>query len=70
MKLWDEAAPRRCHECHCELRADTPLGQNFCTKHADAGEKIASLKTLAEGSDVPVVFKDSAAKQPPRRRRK
>ena len=39
-------------------------------KGTDAGAKIASLKTLAEGSDVPVVFKDSAAKQPPRRRRK
>ena len=39
-KLWNEGAPRRCHENNCELPADTPLGQLFCKEHADAGRKV------------------------------
>ena len=39
-KLWDEDAPRRCHECNCELPADTPPEQHLCTNHIDAGKQI------------------------------
>ena len=39
-KLWDEDAPRRCHECNCELPADTPPEQHLCKNHKDAGKKI------------------------------
>ena len=40
-RVWDADAPRRCHENQCELPAETPLGQHFCTTGpAHAGKQI------------------------------
>lgn len=39
-KLWDEGAPRRCHDCNCPLPANTGSGQLFCEQHADASRRI------------------------------
>ena len=47
-KVWDADAPRRCHECHCELPAGAPRGQHFCTKHANAGRKVVCSKIVRD----------------------
>ena len=38
---WDLDAPRRCYENNCEMPADAPPGQLFCSaEHAMVGQKI------------------------------
>jgi hypothetical protein len=51
-KLWNVDAPRRCHEDHCTMPVDAPLGKRFCTKHADAGKSILCTRTTERSEDA------------------
>ena len=46
-RVWDADAPRRCHENQCELPADAPLGQHFCSaEHAQASKKVFCTRVV------------------------
>ena len=51
-KLWDEDAPRRCHEYNCVMPADAPLGKRLCAKHADAGKSILCTRAIGRSQDA------------------
>ena len=51
-KLWNADAPRRCHEDHCTMPVDAPLGKRFCAKHADAGKSILCTRAIERSEDA------------------